>query len=304
MPRDCSSAARFERQHEFATRLALGASRSRIVRQVVAENVIVGLIAAGAGFAMAVWASDFLVGAAAAAGVPRASEIRIGFPAFVAGAILSLACTTVCALTAALAATRAARSPRRVGCPQHDTAARPGACVVHRARSRAVAGAARRRRPPHPQLLRAPAHESWLRGRARPDDAALGAAGPLSGGARVGRSLRPRARARDGAARRRGRVGGGLAARERVRGERWVPHVDHSRGRRLRARWLNCAWSAPTTSARSVSRWSPVDSFDRRDVDGAPCSRRHQCGPGARVLRLGESSRPAADARSRRAAGG
>ena len=95
-----------ERQHEFATRLALGASRSRIVRQVLAENVIVGLIAAGAGFAMAVWASDFLVGAATAAGVPRASEIRIGLPAFVAGAILSLACATVCALIAGLSATR------------------------------------------------------------------------------------------------------------------------------------------------------------------------------------------------------
>ena len=114
----------FERQHEFATRLALGASRSRIVRQVIAENVIVGLIAAGAGFAMAVWASDFLVGAAAAAGVPRASEIRIGFPAFVAGAILSLACTSVCALTAALAATR--RRDLRVGPGTRSTTPRRG----------------------------------------------------------------------------------------------------------------------------------------------------------------------------------
>ena len=113
-----------ERQHEFATRLALGASRSRIVRQVVAENVIVGLIAAGAGFAMAVWASDFLVGAATAAGVPRASEIRIGFPAFVAGAILSLACTSVCALTAGLAATR--RRDLRVGPGARSTTPRRG----------------------------------------------------------------------------------------------------------------------------------------------------------------------------------
>ena len=35
------------RQHEFSTRLALGASRSRLVRQIVAENLIVGLLAAG-----------------------------------------------------------------------------------------------------------------------------------------------------------------------------------------------------------------------------------------------------------------
>jgi putative ABC transport system permease protein len=96
-----------ERQHEFATRLALGASRSRIVRQIVAENIIVGLLAASVGFAMALWAGDFLVAAASAAGVPRASEIRIGFLTFAIGAILSLACTTACALVAAFEATRA-----------------------------------------------------------------------------------------------------------------------------------------------------------------------------------------------------
>ena len=95
-----------ERQHEFATRLALGASRSRIIRQVVAENLIVGLIAAAAGFALASWAGDFLVGAATAAAVPRASEIRIGGMTFGLGAIISLTCTAACALVAAFEATR------------------------------------------------------------------------------------------------------------------------------------------------------------------------------------------------------
>ena len=96
-----------QRQHEFATRVALGASRSRIIRQFVAENLIVGLIAAAAGFAIASWAGDFLIGAATAAGVPRAGEIRIGAMTFALGAILSLTCTTTCALVAALEATRA-----------------------------------------------------------------------------------------------------------------------------------------------------------------------------------------------------
>ena len=95
------------RQHEFATRLALGASRARIVRQVVAENLVVGLLAAAAGFALAWWASDLLVGAATAAGVPRASEISIGPRTFAVGVVLSLACTIVCALVTALEATRA-----------------------------------------------------------------------------------------------------------------------------------------------------------------------------------------------------
>jgi putative ABC transport system permease protein len=95
-----------ERQHEFATRLAIGASRSRIVRQIVAEGLLVGLLAAGAGFALALYAADFLIGAATAAGVPRASEIRIGWPTFLAGVVLSVACTTGCALVAAFNVTR------------------------------------------------------------------------------------------------------------------------------------------------------------------------------------------------------
>jgi putative ABC transport system permease protein len=95
------------RQHEFATRLALGASRARIVRQIVAENLVVGLLAAAAGFALAWWARDLLVGAAMAAGVPRASEISIGPSTFAVGVILSLACTIVCALLTAFEATRA-----------------------------------------------------------------------------------------------------------------------------------------------------------------------------------------------------
>ena len=94
------------RQHEFATRLALGASRARIIRQVVAENLVVGLLAAAAGFALAWWARDLLVGAATAAGVPRASEIGIGPRTFAAGVMLSLACTTACALVTAVEATR------------------------------------------------------------------------------------------------------------------------------------------------------------------------------------------------------
>jgi putative ABC transport system permease protein len=96
-----------ERRHEFATRLAIGASRGRIIRQIVAENLLVGLLAAGVGFGLALYAADFLVGAATAAGVPRAGEIRVGWPTFAAGVLLSIACTTGCALVVALETTRA-----------------------------------------------------------------------------------------------------------------------------------------------------------------------------------------------------
>ncbi len=95
-----------ERRHEFATRLALGATRGRIVRQLVAENLVLGLLAAAAGFGLAVWTADYLVGAATAAGVPRASEIRIGSTTLVVGVLLSIGCTVLCALLASYEALR------------------------------------------------------------------------------------------------------------------------------------------------------------------------------------------------------
>jgi putative ABC transport system permease protein len=112
-----------ERKAEFATRLAIGASRSRIVRQMIAEGLLTGVLAAAAGFALAQYASDFLVGAAAAAGVPRASEIGVGWPAFLVGVLLSVACTTTCGLVAAIESTRG-RDLRLVRAPASSTPAR------------------------------------------------------------------------------------------------------------------------------------------------------------------------------------
>ena len=118
-----------ERRHEFATRLAIGASRARIVRQMIAENLFIGLLAAGAGFLLATLATDLLIGAATAAGVPRAAETHVGWPIFAAGVILSLACTVGCALAAAFEVTRR-RDLRVTG---GASAATPG-----RTRARAV----------------------------------------------------------------------------------------------------------------------------------------------------------------------
>jgi putative ABC transport system permease protein len=95
-----------ERQHEFATRLAIGASRSRIVRQLIAESALIGMVAGGAGFLLAVFATDLLIGAATAARVPRAAETDVGWPILLAGVVLSVACTTACALVAAFELTR------------------------------------------------------------------------------------------------------------------------------------------------------------------------------------------------------
>jgi putative ABC transport system permease protein len=96
-----------ERRHEFAMRLALGAGRLRLMRQMLSESFVLGLLAALGGFALASVTSRLLVAAAAAAGVPRASEISINGTTLVVGVVLAVACTTMCALVAALQTTRA-----------------------------------------------------------------------------------------------------------------------------------------------------------------------------------------------------
>jgi putative ABC transport system permease protein len=100
-----------QRRSELTTRLALGATRGQLVRQIVAEHVILGAIAGVCGFALAYLAADVLVDIAAAAGVPRAPEILVGGLSLAIGFALSIACTIVCSLIAGISTvTRAAKS--------------------------------------------------------------------------------------------------------------------------------------------------------------------------------------------------
>ena len=49
------------RRHEIAVRLAIGASRARLVRQLLTESAVVSLLAAAAGLALSEWLIHFLV---------------------------------------------------------------------------------------------------------------------------------------------------------------------------------------------------------------------------------------------------
>ena len=86
------------RRREMAVRLALGAGRSQLVRQLLFESVVLALVGGFAGVLIAYWGIDLLV-AASDARIPRLGEIRVdGFILF-----CTLCLTTAIGLLSGLA---------------------------------------------------------------------------------------------------------------------------------------------------------------------------------------------------------
>jgi putative ABC transport system permease protein len=76
------------RSREIAIRTALGASRLRIISQLLCESLLLALMGGTAGLLLAWWSVD-LLGAAGSQGLPHIAQIKVNF--------------TVCAFTVALA---------------------------------------------------------------------------------------------------------------------------------------------------------------------------------------------------------
>jgi predicted permease len=78
------------RGRELAVRVALGAGKGRLVRQLLSESLLVAVLGGGAGFVLGWWAVDGLV-AIAPASAPRISEVRLDLTVFLFAGLLSVA---------------------------------------------------------------------------------------------------------------------------------------------------------------------------------------------------------------------
>lgn len=95
------------RRTEFAIRLAVGASRGRVIRQVLTESLLLAAIGGLLGVMVAIWGVQALVSALPAGlELPRTGEIGIDPRVLIVGLVVTLTSGIVCGLVPAVSAAR------------------------------------------------------------------------------------------------------------------------------------------------------------------------------------------------------
>src|SRR6202008_4988984 len=78
------------REQEFAVRLSLGAGPGRLARQLLTESLVLGLLGAALGLALAYWATPLLTGLLPDQRIPLALDLAPDARVFAFTAIVSL----------------------------------------------------------------------------------------------------------------------------------------------------------------------------------------------------------------------